>query len=182
VPTRADGRDISLEGDFAYISGDEWGLQVVDIRDPASPRVVGAVETPGYCVGSDLAGGYVYIADQGGGLMIAPMHCQPTIFPPRRIESSCAVDMARLSWWPNPARTASTVRFDLPQPALVTLEIVDLGGRRIRRLHEGPFHAGMHQQIWNGRDDQGHPVPSGVYFVRLNWDDHLQTQRLTYLR
>jgi hypothetical protein len=182
VQTRADGRTIDLDGDFAYLCGDEWGVHVVDVSDPTAPRIVGAVPSPMYAVGADIVDGYLYVADQPGGLIVAPTHCQPTIFPPRGIESAQAIERSRVVWWPNPARTASTVRFDLPQTAHVTIEIVDLGGRKIRRLLNEPVEAGSHQRFWDGHDDRGSPVPQGVYFARLSWNGRRQSERVTILR
>ncbi len=68
---------------------------------------------------------------------------------------------------PNPFNPKTTIAFDLVRPGEVTLEIYDLGGRRVRRLAQGPYPAGHHAVDWNGTDDSGRGVASGVYVVRF---------------
>lgn len=68
---------------------------------------------------------------------------------------------------PNPARDATRIRFGLPAPGVVSIAIFDAAGRKIRTLAGGVHPAGYHETTWDGRDDAGHPVVSGVYFYRL---------------
>jgi hypothetical protein len=68
---------------------------------------------------------------------------------------------------PNPFRGGTTIRFGLPQPGRVRLEVHDVSGRRVRTLCDGERPAGVHTVAWRGRDDRGLVVSPGVYFVRL---------------
>jgi hypothetical protein len=68
---------------------------------------------------------------------------------------------------PNPLTGATTIRFDLPRPSSVQLEIFDLQGRRIATLADGFFPAGCHSSEWNGRTSSGGRVQAGVYVYRL---------------
>ena len=74
--------------------------------------------------------------------------------------------------YPNPFNPQTTLQFDLAEPSEVTLQIFDLSGRRICTLVHQEMLAGSHEQIWEGRNDHGRAVPSGVYFARLQagWD------------
>jgi flagellar hook assembly protein FlgD len=49
----------------------------------------------------------------------------------------------------------------------VTLSVFDVAGRRVRTLVDGWMRAGPHSSRWDGRDDGGRAVASGVYFARL---------------
>lgn len=79
--------------------------------------------------------------------------------------------------FPNPFNPQTTISFDLPggddgevMPA--RLVIFDIRGRLVKNLFEGELKAGHYQFSWDGRDDSGTPLPSGVYFCRLdsgNW-------------
>lgn len=80
---------------------------------------------------------------------------------------------------PNPFNPRTTISFDLADPAEVRLEIFDLRGRHVRRLAEGSFTAGRHEIEWNGTSDAGRQVASGVYFVSLQSDSGIQTQKMT---
>jgi len=68
---------------------------------------------------------------------------------------------------PNPLRDAADFRLRLDRPSLVEVTILDINGRVVVAQSEGPLQAGLHSVHWNGRDDRGHPVPSGTYFYQV---------------
>jgi hypothetical protein len=68
---------------------------------------------------------------------------------------------------PNPFRDLATIHFGLARAGEARLELFDLAGRRVRTLASGVHGAGAHFATWNGRDQRGNSVGSGVYFVRL---------------
>ena len=69
--------------------------------------------------------------------------------------------------YPNPFNPSTTIRYELPGPAQVVLDIYDLRGRKVRTLVRGRQLAGVHSVLWNGRDESGGSLASGVYFYRL---------------
>jgi len=87
---------------------------------------------------------------------------------------------------PNPTRAAAQLRYTVPDraaPAEVRLTVFDLLGRTVQRLVEGRRAAGRHVVAWNGRDEQGRPVASGVYFCRLVADGRtVETRKITVVR
>jgi hypothetical protein len=68
---------------------------------------------------------------------------------------------------PNPFNPTTTIRFDVAQPGHVSLIIYDVQGRRVRALVDERLDAAAHQRLWDGTDDRGHAVATGVYFARL---------------
>lgn len=69
---------------------------------------------------------------------------------------------------PNPFNPQVTVRFDLPRHTDVAeLEIFDVAGRRVRSMSETSLAPGAHEFTWNGADDSGQRMSSGMYFARL---------------
>lgn len=69
---------------------------------------------------------------------------------------------------PNPFNPTTTIRFDLPQAAQVSLRIYNAAGQRVQRLSEQQtYAAGQHELQWNGRNANGEQVGSGIYFYRL---------------
>jgi hypothetical protein len=75
--------------------------------------------------------------------------------------------------FPNPFNPQTTISFDLSGTndagvVPVRLEIFDIRGRHLVTLFNGELEAGHHQFSWDGRDDSGHTVPSGVYIYRLD--------------
>jgi len=73
-----------------------------------------------------------------------------------------------LGAYPNPFNPATVVRFTLPEPMDVAITVFDALGREIAVLLRGPQEAGVHTVQWNGRNQSGTQVASGVYFVRMS--------------
>ena len=69
--------------------------------------------------------------------------------------------------YPNPGNPSTTITFTLPRTAHVTLEIYNLLGQRVRTLVDGAIDAGSHTVVWDGRDELGSSLSSGVYLYRL---------------
>ncbi len=69
--------------------------------------------------------------------------------------------------YPNPFNSATTLVFDAGEPARVDLAIYNLAGRRVAHLLSAQVPAGRREVRWNGVDDLGHALPSGIYLCRL---------------
>lgn len=69
--------------------------------------------------------------------------------------------------FPNPFSPATTLSLDIARPESVLVEIFDPAGRIIRRLRPGLLGTGTHQIRWDGRDEHGERLPSGIFFYRL---------------
>jgi hypothetical protein len=89
---------------------------------------------------------------------------------------------ALLPSYPNPFNPATTVRFDLARAQRVEVRIYGIDGRRVRTLVSGELPAGRHERSWNGRDEAGHTVATGMYLLRLATDDDAHTHKLTMLK
>ena len=73
-----------------------------------------------------------------------------------------------LHMWPNPFNATTHLGFRLDQAASVHIAIYNIQGQRVRTLVDAPLHAGLHQMRWEGRDERGHSVATGPYFVRFH--------------
>ena len=83
---------------------------------------------------------------------------------------------------PNPFNPLTTIRYDLPANARVRLSIIDVAGKRVRTLVDEQQTAGSRSTIWNGRDDAGRAVASGVYFYVLDAGKDRLTRKLVLLK
>jgi hypothetical protein len=83
---------------------------------------------------------------------------------------------------PNPFNPRTTLSFDLHRPGRVDLSVFDARGRRVAHLVGGSRAAGAHVAVWNGCDDTGRAVPSGVYFAKLVTETVRQTGRMLLLK
>ena len=68
---------------------------------------------------------------------------------------------------PNPFRTDSALRFSLPQPEVAEVAIYDAAGRLVRRVYRGLLEQGSHSLSWDGRNQIGTAVASGLYLMRV---------------
>ena len=83
---------------------------------------------------------------------------------------------------PNPFNPSTRIGYSLGERGLVTLEVFDVLGRRVRTLVNEVQPAGSHQIVWNGRDGDDFPLTSGVYFYRLRSGGFCQTNRTLLVR
>ena len=71
---------------------------------------------------------------------------------------------------PNPFNPETNISFSIPSEQIVKLTIYNLKGQKVRELINGQFVSGEHSVIWNGKDDNGKQVGSGLYFYKLKTD------------
>jgi hypothetical protein len=84
---------------------------------------------------------------------------------------------------PNPFNPKTTLRFSLAADAMAELDVFDLTGRRVRRLlRAAALPAGEHAVEWNGLDDAGATMPSGVYLYRLRSDGEVLSGKMSLLK
>ena len=83
---------------------------------------------------------------------------------------------------PNPFNPETTLRYALPEAQPVRLTVYDMLGQQVRVLVEGEQPPGWHQVVWNGRDQVGRPVASGIYLYRLETPQFSQTRKMILLR
>jgi flagellar hook assembly protein FlgD len=84
--------------------------------------------------------------------------------------------------YPNPFNPTTTISFELPKKSRVVLDIFNLLGRRVKALHDGIMPAGTHSIIWNGLNEAGEEVTSGIYFYRLRSDDRTACKKMVLLK
>jgi len=84
--------------------------------------------------------------------------------------------------YPNPFNPSTVIRFFLPKETPVSLVIYDATGARVRVLCEGSRPAGYHSISWDGLNESGGGVSTGVYFYRLLADKTVMTKKMVLLR
>ncbi|MEO0225740.1 MAG: FlgD immunoglobulin-like domain containing protein, partial [candidate division WOR-3 bacterium] len=83
---------------------------------------------------------------------------------------------------PNPFKTRITFRYDLGKKSKVAIKIYNSLGRLVKNLDLSGKEKGHYQVTWNGLDENGLPVPSGVYFGTLETETLHQTQKIVLTR
>lgn len=137
------------------------------------PKSNGAVLVAGWAwsFGEGLGDAYLLKINDGVSTDVAPTASSGEDRP-----------LLALTLSPNPSRGPSTLDLELGRPGRAQITIIDASGRLVRALVEGSLPAGRHQFAWDGRDERGGRVASGVYFVRAGCGDRHETRRLTVLR
>jgi len=83
---------------------------------------------------------------------------------------------------PNPFNPETVIKFSLPQDARVTLKVYNILGQVVNTLVDEALPAGNHSATWDGKNEQGRDVASGVYFYRIKAGDFESIQKMTLLR
>lgn len=84
--------------------------------------------------------------------------------------------------YPNPFNNETVIKFNLQRPAEVTVAIYNILGQRVRTLVEGRLKAGGQSLGWDGKDEKGKDLSSGIYFYQLKAGEMSQTKRLVLLK
>jgi len=84
--------------------------------------------------------------------------------------------------YPNPFNPATTLRYDLPHGAHVRLVIYDLRGREVSRLVDAHAGPGYRQLSWDGQDQAGRELPTGIYIARLLTPEFTKTIKMVLLK
>ena len=156
----------AAEGDSGqiYLAYLQFRVGVVDLTaDP--PTLTGVA---GY-----LTGSYIGLAYAGGGISTAVSEGPDAPPSLRTIFAGAA---------PNPFNPRTELRFELAAGGPVLLELFDVQGRRVRTLVSGRLAAGEHRVLWQGRDDGGRDLPSGLYLARFRADGVQRTAKLMLAR
>jgi flagellar hook assembly protein FlgD len=86
--------------------------------------------------------------------------------------------------YPNPFNPTTTISYSIAERGHVTLQVYDASGHLVRTLidEEQAPQAGGFTKVWNGQDDKGQRVASGVYFFRLSAGNRTLTKKLVVLK
>ncbi len=145
----------------------------------------GDVEVTGL-VGTHTFVGYdhinVFAAASGGKGTIAPKNEPSTTAAAPESGADPRIPTAAdalLGGVPNPFNPTTQIRYSVATGgAVVDIRIFDVAGRMVRTLVDGRQDAGVHSVVWDGRDEHGRSMPSGVYFCRMRSGDYSQTRKI----
>ena len=84
--------------------------------------------------------------------------------------------------FPNPFNPSTTIGYALPEPSELMIAVYDVLGRQIKTLKQGQQEVGSYQIQWNGTDDSGKQVATGIYLCRLQASSFSQTIKMVYIR
>lgn len=84
--------------------------------------------------------------------------------------------------YPNPFNPTTTINFALPKAGKVDVTVYNLLGQQVNNLVTGDMPAGVHSVVWDGRNQDGQSVSSGIYFYKITAGDFSQTKKMMMLK
>jgi hypothetical protein len=97
-------------------------------------------------------------------------------------ESSLPAEYALSQNFPNPFNPTTTIAYSIPENSKVKLTIYNLTGRRITDLVQSQISAGIYSVNWDGTNDTGHPVSSGLYLYTIETDNFRAMKKMIYMK
>jgi len=91
----------------------------------------------------------------------------PDAYPSTGVDDAVTLGVRVIGNRPNPFNPVTRIAFSIPAAGVAELAVFDIAGRRVATLVDERVEAGPHEVVWNGTNDAGEPVASGVYFSRL---------------
>ena len=84
--------------------------------------------------------------------------------------------------YPNPFNPTTTISYGIPQLSNVNISIYNILGERVQTLYHGIKSAGSYQVMWNGKNEQGITVTSGVYFYQMQCGNFISTRKMFFIK
>ncbi len=98
------------------------------------------------------------------------------------VQATVPSSFAILGNHPNPFNPSTTIEYALPATGMGSLAIYNVTGQKVRELVTGIIPAGKHSVVWDGRDQSGNTVSSGVYISRLSTQNQTTTNRMLLMK
>ncbi len=179
VLTRIDHRGVELgaiqnQSDLQFAYHDDGQVLSVLIYDQSVSRVISGESR---LLSFRALGSY-----QAGTIVIAEM--QASDQGGRLVSSRPAVprEYALFESYPNPFNSATKIGFALAAEGRVSIDIFDINGRMVRNLLNADYKPGRYEVVWDGRDNVGSAVVSGIYFYRMKINEFSEVRKATLIK
>ncbi len=134
---------------------------------------------PSYPWQHAVLGNVLYFNAYGDGVGHELWRYDPAATP---VNDQYASRLALDQNYPNPFNPTTTISFQLDRRQHVTLSVFDVRGELVRVLVNGTMPGGPHREKWDGRDNDGKNLASGVYFLQLRASDHTLARKMVMLK
>ena len=120
----------------------------------------------------------LFVSGWGGGIWVLPGLATSIGWK----ESNFPTEFALSQNFPNPFNPETTIKYHLPARVNVTLRIYNALGQELRTLVNGLQDAGVYTATWDGKDNNGRQLSTGLYLFRLEAGDMVMTRQMTLVR
>jgi hypothetical protein len=147
-------------------------------------------QSAGIWLHSDLDGDFVYLAGRPYRHNNAQLRANCEIILGRFLGMTSARDnetqlpqeITLFQNHPNPFNPDTKIKFGLPLKTALSLKVYDILGRRVATLANGVFDAGYHEIVWNGKNENGENIASGIYLYRLETQHKAISRKMVILK
>jgi hypothetical protein len=136
--------------------------------------------TPGFAYDAFMVDNRIYVADKYS-LMVLESHV-PTEVKEVADEENIPVSYSLSQNYPNPFNPETNIEFTFLKSGQIKIEIFNILGQKVKTLMDEHLKAGHYVMDWDGRDDSGKEVSSGVYLYRMQTSESSQTKKMVLLR
>jgi len=170
---------IGLTWDGAYLWSDNFDTDSLYQIDPVDGAIIGMIRSP-HTNPRDMAwdGQYLWVVTWASSTIYQVDIGQTSV---ENFES-LPERFDLIGNYPNPFNASTRISFSLSKPGPASLVIYDIMGREVTTLINESLDAGNHNIIWDGMNDNGNPVASGMYFYRLAQHDDVITKNMMMLK
>jgi cyclomaltodextrinase len=180
------GQNAEVDVDLDPASWMEWALiPYVDVdRITASNLYAGTVEW----IPTDTETLHVSLEPYGIAVYVLSLDEKTVILPELPVGIDPDADLSRPGSfvlypnYPNPFNPVTVIRYDLPESAPVRIEILNILGARIQYWSPGIQSPGDYQITWNGCDASGIPQSSGLFILRVEWNNQVYRHKMMLIR
>lgn len=172
-----------IKGSYAYLSHYGDGLRILDISNPSSISEIGFYDTQSaWGAWPYFNSGKILISDIQNGLYV--VFFDGAVINPTAIGDAPEVpqEFYVSANYPNPFNPSTTINYQLTQSSPVNLSIYNSLGQKVRTLVNGVVQPGSHQAVWDGRNDAGETVGSGMYLYLFKADNFSKTHKMILMK
>ncbi len=184
---------LSDEEKWAILSGDHSYKNKTDFRDPADYRFIVHTTPAQLGYGDSLVFTVAMVhtfGDKSVNSVLDKLNKwyfdTPRLFKrsasPEIVDIELPQEFELSQNHPNPFNPSTRFEIHLPEASNIDISIFDLSGRLVRNIHHGHKPAGRHLFTWDGRDQEGRDVRSGIYFIEMKCKDFRKTRKVALIR
>ncbi|MFH1372341.1 MAG: T9SS type A sorting domain-containing protein [bacterium] len=172
---------LSASGNCVFLTTQRSGMQIICVSNPSSPFLADRSNMPGSGHAIDAIGQQIYVADYYSliAMEILGGVCQGN---PDRPCLGLPDSYELHQNYPNPFNSCTIIEYDIRYHSFVDLSVYNLLGQRIMTLVQGHHPASRYTVPWNGTNDQGQPVSSGVYIYEMSADNSSKSKKMILLK
>lgn len=183
--------NFEFNGDTVFMATSGGLLYSSNIDGPWDTLALTDINPDTWIISVRLVGDYLWVGTLGECLVRIDKDdfTQQKIICPEESSTDVPNELIRLHSslmlsqnYPNPFNAGTDIRYSLPYRSQVTIEIFNLLGQKIKTVVDEEKPAGNYTVTWDGTDDRGNTVASGIYFYRIKAGNHVDSKKMLMLK